>query len=144
VKGVIGIEADIPAELLEGVPFVAAMDWLPTSFTEKADIILPTTSWVEMDGTYVNVEGRGQRFRRVMQPGVPIRGLDPARHPPRVHRALPPGSSIRPAWQAIAALLERLGDEPLSEPLRGKWERLRSLDPEGEGMIIATHREPLS
>ncbi len=142
VKGVIGIEADIPAELLEGVPLVAAMDWRPTSLTEKADIILPTTAWVEMDGTFVNAEGRAQRFRRVMQPGLPIRGQGPALHPPRAHRMLPPGNSIRPAWQVIAALLERLGDEPVSEPLGDEWERLRSLDPEGEGICLFTEKEP--
>jgi len=79
-----------------------------------------------------------------MQPGLPIRGLDPALHPPRVHRTLPPGSSIRPAWQVIGALLERLGDEPVSEPLRGEWERLRSIDPEGPGMIKTTYKETLS
>ena len=30
VKGVVAVEADIPLELLEGIPFVAALDWLPT------------------------------------------------------------------------------------------------------------------
>ncbi|HSC70967.1 MAG TPA: molybdopterin-dependent oxidoreductase [Candidatus Methylomirabilis sp.] len=144
MKGVLSVEADIPSELLEGVQFVAAIDWIPTSLAEKADIVLPTTSWVEMDGTFVNVEGRAQRFKRVMQPGVPIRGLDPALHPPRVHRTMPPGSSARPAWQVIGALLERLGDEPVTEPLSGQWERLRSLDPEGPGITKTTYKETLS
>ena len=83
VKGILAVEADIPAELLEGVSFVAAADWLPTDLAKRADIFLPTTAWVEMDGTFINNEGRAQRFKQVMKPGLPIKGLDPALHPPR-------------------------------------------------------------
>ncbi len=143
VKGVIAVEADIPSELLAGIDFIAAMDWLSTGLAERADVFLPTTAWVEMDGIYVNNEGRAQRFKRVMRPGLPIKGLDPARHPPRLHATVPPGGDLRPAWQAIGALLEKLGDEPVAEPLDGTWEPLRTLDPEGGGMIIATHKETL-
>jgi len=143
VKGVLAIEADIPAELLEGVPFVAAIDWLPTDLVKRADIVLPAASWVEMDGTYINNEGRAQRFAKVMSAGYPIKGL-PARyhaaadkpaplHPPRVHRKEPPGGDPRPAWQVIAALIERLCGERIGQPLTGKWEGLRALDPDGEG-----------
>lgn len=136
VKGIIALEADIPEELLEGVPFVAAADWLPTAAVRQAQIVLPTTSWVEMDGTFVNNEGRAQRFRRVMRPGLPIKGLDPAGHPPRVHRVMPPGGDILPAWRVIATLIERLGGEKIEEPLTGRWDKLRGLDPEGEGVLI--------
>ncbi|GFE57170.1 2Fe-2S iron-sulfur cluster-binding protein [Geobacter sp. AOG1] len=136
VKGIIALEADIPAELLAGVPFVVAADWLPTAVVRQAQIVLPTTSWVEMDGTFVNNEGRAQRFRQVMQPGLPIKGMDPAGHPPRVHRVMPPGGDILPAWRVIAELIERLGGEKIEEPLSGRWEKLRDLDPEGEGMLI--------
>ncbi|HEX2769135.1 MAG TPA: NADH-quinone oxidoreductase subunit NuoG, partial [Geobacteraceae bacterium] len=69
VKGILAIEADIPAELLEGVSFVAVADWMQSDLAKRADIFLPSTPWVEMDGTYVNNEGRGQRFRQVMKPG---------------------------------------------------------------------------
>ena len=145
VKGIIAVEADIPAELLEGVPFVAAVDWLPTDAVGQAQIVLPTTPWVEMDGTFVNNEGRAQRFRRTMHPGLPLKGL-PARyhasaqkpapfHPPRVHRVTPPGGDILPAWRIIAALMERLGGEKVEEPLSGSWEKLRNLD-KGEGVLV--------
>jgi NADH-quinone oxidoreductase subunit G len=136
VKGILAIEADIPAELLEGVSFVAAADWLPSGMIERANIFLPTTSWVEMDGTYVNNEGRGQRFQQVMKPGLPIKGLDPALHPPRMHRLATPGGDLHPAWQVIAKLIQRLGGDNIAEPLAGRWEKLGSLPPEGEGMRI--------
>jgi NADH-quinone oxidoreductase subunit G len=111
VKGILAIEADIPAELLEGVSFVATADWLPTDLAKRADIFLPTTPWVEMEGTYINNEGRGQRFRQVMKPGLPIKGLDPALHPPRIHRKSTPGGDVLPAWQVIARLIELLSGE---------------------------------
>lgn len=136
VKGILAVEADIPPELLEGVPFVAACDWLPTDLLQRADIVLPTTAWVETDGTFVNNEGRAQRFKRVMEPGLPIKGLDPALHPPRVHRKEPPGGDLRPAWRVMAAIMERLGEELVEEPLTGRWEGLRDLDPEGEGVQV--------
>ncbi|MCM2359188.1 MAG: NADH-quinone oxidoreductase subunit NuoG [Geobacteraceae bacterium] len=144
VKGVIAVEADIPQELLEGVSFVAALDWLPTELVKRADIVLPTVAWVETDGTFVNNEGRGQRFRKVMTPGYPIKGLaaryhasadKPAPfHPPRLHRKEPPGGDLRPAWRVIAEIVERLGGERIEEPLDGRWEKLRNLD--GEGVRI--------
>ena len=136
VKGVLAFEADIPAELAMGIPFVAAADWLPTHLVQRADIVLPTAAWVETAGTYVNYEGRAQRFRQVMRPGLPIKGLDPALHPPRTHRSVPPGGDVLPAWQVIAGLLERLGGERVGEPLAGQWHVLRDLDPEGEGKKV--------
>ena len=136
VKGVVAIEADIPVELLEGVPFFALLDWAAAAPVSRADIFLPTTAWVEMEGTFVNNEGRAQRFMKVMNPGLPIKGIDPALHPPRVHGGIPPGGDIRPAWRVIADLVQRLGGERIEAPLDGRWEKLRGLDPEGEGRSV--------
>jgi NADH-quinone oxidoreductase subunit G len=36
-----------------------------------ADLVLPGTSYLERDGTYVNLEGRAQRLRRTVNPPVP-------------------------------------------------------------------------
>ena len=71
-----------------------------------------------------------------MNPGLPIKGLDPALHPPRVHEQIAPGGDSRPSWQVMAALIEKFGGEKVVEPLDGKWEPLRNLDPEGEGVRI--------
>ena len=51
---------------------------LPTGFRRSwwpgHEIVLPTTAWLEMDGTFINNEGRAQRFKKAMNPGLPIRG----------------------------------------------------------------------
>ncbi len=139
IKGIISFESDIPFAALRGIPVLAAADWLQTDAVKTTSILLPTTSWVEMDGTFINNEGRAQRFRQVMQPGLPIKGSDSALHPPRTHHKVAPGGDPRPAWRVVAELIERLGGERIEEPLTGEWEELRRLDPEGEGTQILTH-----
>jgi len=137
VKGLVAIEADIPEELLAGIPFVAAIDWRDTPVVRSAEIVLPTTAWVESDGTFVNFEGRAQRFSRVMRPGLPLKGLDPAGHPPRVHETGPQGGDVRPAWRVVAELIGLTGEKIPEKPLSGRWESLAGMDPEGEGVMLS-------
>jgi NADH-quinone oxidoreductase subunit G len=136
VKGIIAFEADFQIDPPEGVKLFAVADWLPTDAARQAHMFFPVTAHVEMDGTFVNNEGRAQRFRKVMTPGLPIKGLEPAVHPPREHRMTPPGGDPRPSWRIISALIERLGGERITEPFTGRWETLRNLDPEGPGVRI--------
>ena len=136
IKGIISVEADIPAQLLKGIPFVAVLDWRTNAAVQAAQIVLPTTAWVEMDGTFINHEGRAQRFKKVKNPGLPVKGLDPAGHPPHIHRSVPPGGGARPAWQVVAGIIEGLCGELITEPLTGRWERLKGLDAESEGIMI--------
>jgi NADH-quinone oxidoreductase subunit G len=136
IKGIISVEADIPQQLLAGIPFVAAFDWRCTPVVQAAQIVFPATSWVEMDGTWINYEGRAQRFKKVMQPGLPVQGLDPSGHPAHCHRLDAVGGGAHPAWEIIAALIAALGGEAITEPLQGEWAKLRGLDAESEGVLI--------
>jgi NADH-quinone oxidoreductase subunit G len=146
IRALVTLEAELPAELPPGIEVIAAADWQLTPAVAAAGIVLPTTPWTEMDGTYLNNEGRAQRFRRVMAPGLPIRGL-PSRyhaaadkpapfHPPRVFRSAPPGGEPRPVWQVLADLQTRLTGAPAPAPLVGAWAALQDLDPEGEGRLV--------
>jgi NADH-quinone oxidoreductase subunit G len=56
----------------------------------RAHLVLPSTAWVERDGTFTNFEGRVQRFRA----------------------AVDPLGEARPEWQVVGALLTALGEEP--------------------------------
>lgn len=136
VKGLIAVEADIPVELLEGIPFIAALDWRHTDTVRAAEVVLPTTAWVEMDGTFINNEGRAQRFNKVMQPGLPIKGLNPALHPPRQHSSSVPGGDLRPAWQILAELISMRGNGQVAEPLADHWRELLQLAAESEGLLV--------
>jgi NADH-quinone oxidoreductase subunit G len=137
IRGVISLEADLPAGLPPEIRVLAAADWLPTHLMKRAEIALPVTSWVEMDGTYINNEGRAQRFKQVMQPGLPINGLAPELHPPRIHRHDPPGGDMLPSWRVVSELLKRLGDEQSAEERFGENRTLLgSLDAESGGTMF--------
>jgi NADH-quinone oxidoreductase subunit G len=76
-----------------GVPrsvrFHAAWDYLPRPGHEKADVVLPGTSFAESQGSYTNLEGRVQLLR----PPLDV-------EPPR-----------RQGWEVLAALANHLGLE---------------------------------
>lgn len=144
VKGIIAMEADLPQELPPEVRVLAAADWMPTRLIERAEIIIPVTSWIEMDGIYINNEGRAQRFRQVMQPGLPIRGLTPELHPPRIHRHAPPGGDMLPSWRIVSELLERLGNRQSENfSFTGSWELIESLEAESVGTMIYERNQQL-
>ena len=73
----------------------------PGALAKVATVLLPATSWAEMDGTYVNGKGLAQRSER----------------------AIPPQGDSQPAWQWVVALAQalghRLGFTKLSELRRG-------------------------
>jgi NADH-quinone oxidoreductase subunit G len=137
VKGIISFEADLSDDLLEGVRVLGSADWRPTGLLARAEVFLPTCAWVEQEGIFVNNEGRAQRFKQVMQPGQPIRGLTPELHPPRVHRHDAPGGDILPAWCIVSELMVRLGGERAADPLVGRWEDLKGLDVERSGILLS-------
>ncbi len=136
VKGIISLEADLPAELLDGIRILGAADWQSTELLARGEVVLPTCAWVEQDGTFVNNEGRAQRFRQVMRPGRPIKGLSPELHPPRVHSHDAPGGDMLPAWRVVAELMERLGGGRVDNPLDGHWSGLQGFDAEGPGFLL--------
>ena len=54
--------------LLAAAKHVIAIDHLTHRTTEKAEIVLPAGTFAESDGTFVNSEGRAQRFYQVFVP----------------------------------------------------------------------------
>jgi len=59
--------ADVDA-LFQSVKNVIVLDHLPTSTTEKAQLVLPAGTFAESDGTFISSEGRAQRFFQVFVP----------------------------------------------------------------------------
>jgi len=134
IKGIISFEADL--ELPDGITVLGAADWRLTGLAARAGVFLPATAWVEQEGIYVNNEGRAQRFKKVMNPGLPIKGLTPELHPTRTHGKDAPGGDVAPSSRLIAMLMQRLGETPVDEPLSGPWKALKDLDPAGAGVMI--------
>ncbi len=57
-------DPELATRALEAAEFVVAFDAFVTDSSEKADVILPTAVWGEVDGTVTNLEGRVQRLSR--------------------------------------------------------------------------------
>jgi NADH-quinone oxidoreductase subunit G len=136
IKAILSFEADLPHDLPDRIAVLGAADWRPTGLMARAGVVLPTTAWVEQEGIFVNNEGRAQRFKKVMNPGLPIKGLTPELHPPRVHGKDAPGGDVAPSARLIAMLMQRLGDPIVDEPLSGPWETLKDMDATGTGVKI--------
>jgi NADH-quinone oxidoreductase subunit G len=53
-------------QLLARCSKIIVLDYLNNKTTQQADILLPASTFAETEGTFVNNEGRAQRFYRVM------------------------------------------------------------------------------
>jgi NADH-quinone oxidoreductase subunit G len=78
---------DMPEDYAAGAAFFLYIGSHISPAARRADAILPTTTFAEMDGTFVNFGGRVQRFHQAIKaPGV-----------------------ARPAWMVLSRLAESLG-----------------------------------
>ena len=77
------------SEALGEANFVLAVSMFENASTRHADVVFPTESYAEKEGTVTHPDGRLQRLR----PGVP--------HP----------GGVRPMWQVLAELSALLGEE---------------------------------
>ena len=74
---------------LASLDFLIVQDILPTEVTQHAHVILPATTFAEMDGTFTNLEGRVQR----------------------AHQAIPPVGQSRPGWRILRDVANQMGGE---------------------------------
>jgi NADH-quinone oxidoreductase subunit G len=80
-------DKDLVLRALRAVPFLIVQDMFLTETAKHADIFLPACSFIEKDGSFTNIEGRVQKFKKAVQP----RGQS------------------KPDWQIVAELMARLG-----------------------------------
>ena len=82
---------------LEGLDTVIALDSLRNHTTDRAHLVFPAGTFAESDGTFVNNEGRAQRFFQV----------------------LPPEGDVAESWRWLGRL--GMGGAPGDEP---RWQNL--------------------
>ncbi len=81
---------------LESVPFKVVQATYATALTAMADVLFPSTTWLEQGGHYVNLEGKVQK----------------------AHRAITPAEDFMTAEETLNALAEKLGFS-----LENTWEK---------------------
>ena len=74
-------------DALAKVPFLIVQDLFLNEIGKQADVFLPACSFIEKDGSFTNIEGRSQKFKKAVEP----RGQS------------------KPDWQIVAELMSRLG-----------------------------------
>jgi predicted molibdopterin-dependent oxidoreductase YjgC len=77
-----------PLPEFANLKFLVVQDIVSTEAMQYAHVVLPSTTFAEMDGTLTNLEGRVQRLRQ----------------------AIPPVGSSRPAWMIARDLARHMGD----------------------------------
>lgn len=66
--------AEFVDELLDHAAHVVVIDHSHNETTKRAELVLPAATFAETDGTWVNLEGRAQRFFQVYIPTQEVQG----------------------------------------------------------------------
>jgi NADH-quinone oxidoreductase subunit G len=85
---------------------LVVMDYLNTGTMRRAHIFLPTATFYEAGGIFVNQEGRLQVTGPAYEGGLPIVQSGGGHHPPRIYGPGIPAAEPRPAWQLLADLAD--------------------------------------
>lgn len=80
-------DKELARKALEKVPTLIVQDMFLTETAKMASVFFPACSFIEKDGSFTNIEGRVQKFKKAVEP----RGLS------------------KPDWQIISEVLSRLG-----------------------------------
>jgi NADH-quinone oxidoreductase subunit G len=67
------VNSETAGSLLASAAHVLAVDHTANATSEKAEIVLPSTTYAESSGTLISLEGRAQRFYAVFPPTAPAR-----------------------------------------------------------------------
>jgi len=105
---------------LAGARTVVAVDTFINDSVQKADVVLASAGYAEVEGTTTNCEGRVSRLRQ---------------------KVTPPGTS-RPSWMLAAELAYRLGADLGLESVEGIWQEIERLAPAHAGITVDLLESP--
>jgi len=93
-----------PLPELAHVPFLIVQGVVHSDLMKSAQVVLPTTTFAEADGTLTNLEGRVQRLRKVIEP------IGEARPGWMIARDLAQRLGVMWRVQSAADVLDRIAD----------------------------------
>lgn len=106
-------DAALVNKFLDKCRHVIVIDHSSNSTTKKAEMALPAGTFAESDGTFVNNEGRAQRFFKVFVPG------DEIQESWRWLRDAMVASRRSVTWQSLDDVIKTMTDEmPVFTPIR--------------------------
>jgi NADH-quinone oxidoreductase subunit G len=122
---------------LAAMPFVVSMELRASAVTDRADVVFPVAAMSEKAGTFVNWEGRGGTFGRVLDvPGAQsdLQVLNVIADEMDVHLGLPDAAAAR---RELAALGQWRGARPLAPSLPAA---VRPTPGQGEAILATWHQ----
>jgi predicted molibdopterin-dependent oxidoreductase YjgC len=109
---VLYLVGEVPADTLPESEFLMVQNMYPPDPWHAADLALPTASFAEVDGTFINGEGRVQRVRKAVDP--PGEALPDWEILCRIARKMGKKgfdfSSARQVYKEISSLVRRFGN----------------------------------
>jgi NADH-quinone oxidoreductase subunit G len=134
------------SQAIKKLETLIVMDYLSTETGRAADVFFPAAAYAEMDGIFINNEGRAQAFSRAYIPGIPVNTMGPKLHPPREFVLEVPGRSY-PAWEYVRDVarameidcrdiesLEAIRQSLASEA--AQFASIGEINPESPGLVI--------
>jgi NADH-quinone oxidoreductase subunit G len=91
-------------EAFARLDLVVVLDYITSETSQRADIVLPTRTVYETQGTFINQAGRAQRTSQVYRGGLPIEQVSSGDHPPRTFSDAVPMAEVLAAADTLAAL----------------------------------------
>ena len=143
-------DREMAARPIENLDSLIVMDYLSTKTAGAANVFFPTAAYAEMDGVFINNEGRAQALPRAYIPGIPVNRMGPRQNPPELHPPREflsevPGRSF-PAWEYLRDIacgmgmecreLESLERVRASLTDDGQFAQIAGLHAESEGVSI--------
>ena len=122
---------------IDAMAFKLVLDYLPTSATEKADILIPAATIFDgSKASYVNCHGRVQTILPVHQGGTPLAQSCHGNHPPRTFADQTPGLVSHASHEILSELYAAFSeDAPVS--VTGDYKDELGIDPDTDQSILS-------
>jgi NADH-quinone oxidoreductase subunit G len=118
------------AQAIDRLDLLIVLDYLDSESAQQAHIFIPSTTLYEMDGIFVNQEGRVRMVRQAYVGGAPIVQSGGGNHPPRLYGTGIPGADPRPAWRVLTELADEAAATEGQTPAADLHRKLAEIFPE--------------
>ena len=98
-------------EAFAQLDLLIVLDYIASETSQRADVVLPTRTVYETEGTFINHSGRAQKTVPVYRGGLPIEQISGGEHPPRVFSDQIPMTEAMAASETLEALSALLADD---------------------------------
>jgi len=115
---------------LDKLDLLVVLDYLDSQAAPRANIFIPTATFYESGGMFINQEGRVQAAPRALLGGIPISQTGGGDHPPRLYDVGIAGFDPKAAWLTLAEHANGTAQEDEKVVQQDLWRWISDLVPE--------------